>query len=198
MTSCSSMSTCINVCGLQSIQHFWSSKLLNIDNDTLSDEQSRIPTSAFRKQLTKCCSTLKCASTIKLLLQYVISSLLDYFWPIIYALSVQNKEFLQAPPGTSGKQLTSCSSMSTCINVCGLQSIQHFWSTKLLNMDNDKLSDEQSRIPTSAFRKQLTKCCSMLKCASTIKLLLQYVISSLLDYFWPIIYALSVQNKEFL
>ena len=123
LTSCSSMSTCINVCGLQSIQHFWSSKLLNIDNDTLSDEQSRIPTSAFRKQLTKCCSTLKCASTIKLLLQYVISSLLDYFWPIIYALSVQNKEFLQAPAGASGKQLTSASSMSTCINECGLQSI---------------------------------------------------------------------------
>ena len=82
------------------------------------------------------------------------------------------------------KQLTSCSSMSTCINVCGLQSIQHFWSTKLLNMDNDTLSDEQSRIPTSAFRKQLTKCCSTLKCASTINLLLQYVISPLLDYFW--------------
>ena len=146
----------------------------------------------------KCCCTLKCAFTIKLLLQYVISSLLDHFWPIIYALSDQNKEFLQAPAGASGKQLTSCSSMSTCINVCGLQSIQHFWSTKLLNMDNDTLSDEQSRIPTSAFRKQLTKCCSTLKCASTIKLLLQYVISSLLDCFWPIIYTLSVQNKEFL
>ena len=124
--SCSSIFTCINICGLQSIQHFWSSKLLNIDNDTLSDQQSRIPTSAFRKKLTKCCSTLICASTINLLLQCVISSLLDYFWPMIYALSVQNKEFLQVPPGASRKQLTSCSSMSTCINVCGLLSIQHF------------------------------------------------------------------------
>ena len=101
LMSCSSMSTCINVCGLQSIQHFWSSKLLNFDNDTLSDEQSRIPTSTFRKQLMKCCSTLKCASTSNLLLQYVIASLLDYFWQIIYALSVQNREFLQAPPGSS-------------------------------------------------------------------------------------------------
>ena len=52
-----------------------------------------------RKKLTKCCSTLICASTINLLLQCVISSLLDYFWPIIYALSVQNNEFLQVPPG---------------------------------------------------------------------------------------------------
>ena len=148
--------------------------------------------------MTKCCSTLICASTINLLLQCVISSLLDYFWPIIYALSDQDKEFLQAPAGTSRKQSTSCSSMSTCINVCGLQSIQHFWSSKLLNFDNDTLSDEQSRIPTSAFRKQLTKCCSMLKCASTINHLLQYVISTLLNYFWPITYALIFQNKEFL
>ena len=164
----------------------------------LSDEQSRIPTSAFRKQLTKCCSTLKCVSTINLLLQYVISSLLDYFWQIIYTVSVQNRKFLQAPPGTSRKQLTSCSSMSTCINACGLQSIQHFWSSKLLNIDNDTLSNQQSRIPTSAFRKKLTKCCSTLICASTINLLLQCVISSLLDYFWPIIYALSVQSNKFL
>ena len=103
------------------------------------------------------------------------------------ALNVQYHKFLQVPPGSSRWAVPAYSHASIYVDYS-----QFNWWAKLLIMDNDTLSDQQSKIPTSAFRKKLTKYCSTLICASTINLLLQCVISSLLDYFWPIIYALGV------
>ena len=90
------------------VLHFITYRVLQQRNCLQIVRQSELPSRAFRKQLTSCCSMLPCTQEwISHLLFWTSLHIGNSCWEIIFKLS-NNQDFLQEPSGSSWQAFAAC------------------------------------------------------------------------------------------